>query len=126
MERPESPTTTWTPETEAERRAIREQMERLLANPLFRNSRRYPSLFRYVVEKTLEGQSDQLKERTLGIEVFGRDPDYDTNVDPVVRATAGEIRKRIAQYYHEPGHDTEIRIDFPPGSYVPEFRMPVK
>jgi hypothetical protein len=60
------------------------------------------------------------------VEVFGREPDYDTNLDPVVRTTAVEIRKRIAQYYHEAGHENEIRIDFPAGSYLPEFRMPEK
>lgn len=109
---------------DAERKAIQEQMERMLANPLFRNSRRYPNLLRYVVEHALQGQTVELKERTLGVEVFGREPDYDTNLDPVVRTTAGEIRKRIAQYYHEPGHDKEIRIDLSPGSYIPEFRVP--
>ena len=114
----------WVPETEAEHRAIREQLDRLLTNPLFKNSRRYPSLLRYVVEHTLAGDSQHLKERTLGIEVFHRDPQYDTNLDPVVRITAGEIRKRIAQYYHEPGRDGEIRIDLPAGSYVPEFHLP--
>ena len=81
-------------------------------------------MLRYVVERAIEGQTDHLKERTLGVAVFGRDPAYDTNLDPVVRVTAGEIRKRIAQYYHEPGHETEIRIDFPPGSYLPEFHAP--
>ena len=70
------------------------------------------------------GNVDQLKERTLGIEVFGRELDYDTNIDHIVRSTAGEIRKRIAQYYHEPGHESEIRIDLPSGSYVPEFHWP--
>ena len=70
--------------------------------------------------------AEPLKERTLGVEVFGRAPDYDTNLDPVVRTTAVEIRKRIAQYYHEEGHQNEIRIDFPAGSYLPEFRMPEK
>jgi hypothetical protein len=108
---------------EPEFTAIQEQLERILANPLFRNSKRYPNLLRYVVEQTLQGQTAQLKERTLGIEVFGRDPDYDTNLDPVVRTTAGEIRKRIAQYYHEPGRENEIRIDLPLGSYIPEIRM---
>ena len=62
-----------------------------------------------------------LKERTLGIAVFGREPSYDTSTDPVVRATAGEIRKRIAQYYQESGREHEIRINLSPGSYVPEF-----
>jgi hypothetical protein len=79
-----------------------------------------------VVERALQGHSEPLKERTLGVEVFGREPHYDTNLDPVVRTTAVEIRKRIAQYYQEPGHETEIRIDFPPGSYLPEFRMAEK
>ena len=81
-------------------------------------------MLRYVVQRAMEGQADHLKERTLGVAVFGRDPAYDTNLDPVVRVTAGEIRKRIAQYYHEPGHEAEIRIDFPPGSYLPEFHVP--
>ncbi len=114
------------PETQAERNAIREQLERLLANPLFKHSRRYPSMLRYVVEHALSGDSGQLKERTLGIEVFARDPHYDTNLDPVVRTTAGEIRKRIAQYYHEPGHEGEVRIDLPAGSYLPDFHLPAR
>ena len=78
------------------------------------------------MERSLKGHTEHLKERTLGIEVFGREPGYDTNLDPVVRTTAVEIRKRIAQYYHEPRHETEIRIDFPPGTYLPEFRIPQK
>lgn len=112
------------PENSTERAAVHEQLERILASPLFKNSKRYPNLLRYVVERSLQGHTDNLKERSLGIEVFGRDPDYDTNADPVVRTTATEIRKRIAQYYHEAGHETEIRIDFPPGTYLPEFRPP--
>ncbi len=111
--------------SEAEREAIQQQLERMLADPLFRNSRRYPNLLRFLVERTLQGQTEDLKERTLGIVVFDRKPDYDTTLDPVVRTTAGEVRKRIAQYYHEPGRQNEIRIDLPVGSYVPEIRMPV-
>ena len=124
MERLRSPEVRRPVYSEAEREAIRNQMERMLANPLFKNSKRYPNLLRYIVEHTLAGFPAELKERTLGVEVFGRQPDYDTNADPVVRATAGEIRKRIAQYYHEHGHETEIRIDLLPGSYVPEFEIP--
>lgn len=118
------PATRHVPYSETERDAIRKQLERILANPLFKHSKRYPNLLRYVVEHTLEGAPFDLKERNLGVEVFGREPNYDTNADPIVRATAGEIRKRIAQYYHEPGHEDEIRIDLSPGSYVPEFEMP--
>jgi len=112
------------PDPGPDRAAVREQLERILASPLFRNSKRYPSLLRYVVEQVLEGHGSELKERTLGIEVFGRTPDYDTNLDPVVRISAAEIRKRIAQYYHEAGREEEVRIDLPLGSYVPEFRFP--
>jgi len=103
---------------------VREQLERIVSSPLLRNSKRYPSLLRHVVEQALDGRAHDLKERTLGIEVFGRNPDYDTNVDPVVRISAAEIRKRIAQYYHESGHEDELRIELPLGSYVPEFRLP--
>jgi len=110
--------------SEDESKAVREQLERILANPLFCNSKRYPNMLRYIVEQTLQGKTSHLKERTLGVEVFGRKTYYDTNLDPVVRTTAGEIRKRIAQYYHEPGRENEIRIDLPMGSYVPEIRMP--
>ena len=110
----------------AERAAIREQLDRMLASPLFKNSKRYPNLLRYIVEQTLEGTSIDLKERTLGIEVFGRAPGYDTNADPIVRATASELRKRIAQYYHEDEHQNETRIDLSPGSYVPEFRFTIE
>lgn len=114
----------WAPETEAERTAIREQQGRLLNSPIFINSRRCASLLRFVVDCALEGKADHLKERTLGIDVFQRDPNYDTNHDPVVRTTAVEIRKRLAQYYTAPEHEHEIRICFPAGSYVPEFKLP--
>ena len=109
---------------ESDRDAIREQLERILKDPLFLYSKRYPGFLRYVVAQTLEGKADGLKERTLGMEVFGRDPNYDTNLDNVVRSTAGEIRKRLAQYYQAPQHKDEIRIDLPSGSYVPRFHYP--
>jgi hypothetical protein len=79
---------------------------------------------RYIVEETLEGRGPNLKERTLGVEVFGRAPDYDTASDPIVRVTVAEIRKRIAQYYHEEAHTSELRIELTPGSYLPEFLHP--
>ncbi|MGA2113539.1 MAG: hypothetical protein ABSH56_02175 [Bryobacteraceae bacterium] len=101
--------------------AIRAQVERILSSQQFRGSRRCLSLLRHIVEHTVTGDTAQLKERTLGIEVFEREPDYDTSQDPVVRATAGEIRKKLAQYYQEPGHQSELRIDLLAGSYIAEF-----
>jgi hypothetical protein len=105
---------------------VRQQLERLIRHPIFSQSRRYSSLLRYLVEETLEGHSDHLKERTVGTDVFGRAPSYDTNTDPVVRTTAAQLRHRIARYYAQPEHASEIRILLPPGAYVPEFLEPVE
>ncbi len=109
------------PATAAQQEAVRAQMDEMLRSTHFRNSRRYPTLLRYIVEEALEGRGAQLKERVLGVEVFGRSPDYDTASDPIVRVTVAEIRKRIAQYYHEDAHAFELRIELKPGSYIPEF-----
>jgi hypothetical protein len=102
-------------------REILEQLDRITGSSHFRNSKRYPSLLRYIVGEALAGRSESLKERTLGTCVFGRTADYDTNLDPVVRISAGEVRKRIAQYYQSPGHEHELRIEIPLGSYMPRF-----
>jgi hypothetical protein len=110
--------------SEAEAVAIHSQLERLFASPFFKNSKRCVTFLYYVTEGALRGESQKLKERTLGVDVFERKPDYDTNLDPVVRTTANEVRKRLAQYYNGGGHEAEIRIDLPAGSYVPEFRVP--
>jgi hypothetical protein len=61
--------------TDVERIGVREQLDRILASPVLRNSKRYPSFLKYIVERTLEGQGDSLKERTIAVEVFGRPPD---------------------------------------------------
>jgi hypothetical protein len=121
---PEPATESWTPSNEAERGAVQQQLEKLLATPLFNSSRRYPSFLRHVVARVLAGETDQLKERILGVEIFGRNADYDTNTDPIVRVTAAEIRKRIEHYYQDPKHSQEIRIYLPAGSYAPQFSWP--
>src|SRR5689334_22253874 len=68
------------PSTLEERELVRVQLERILASSVFRNSKRYTSVLKYIVERALEGATDHLKERTIGIEVFGRTPDYDTAI----------------------------------------------
>lgn len=103
---------------------VREQLRRLLAHPLFTNSKRYPVLLAYTVEQKLAGNAGNLKERTIGVEAFGREPSYDVNLDPVVRMTASEVRKRLIQYYYNPDHAGELVIELPVGSYVPSFREP--
>ena len=103
---------------------VREQLRRLLAHPLFTNSKRYPVLLAYTVEQALDGNASELKERTIGVEAFGREPNYDVNLDPVVRTTAAEVRKRLIQYYYNSDHAGELLIEMPVGSYVPSFRQP--
>ena len=76
------------------------------------------------MEQTLNGSADQIKERTIGVEVFERDPSYDTNVDHIVRTAATELRKRLATYYVDEKHRSELRIDLVPGSYIPKFTLP--
>jgi hypothetical protein len=119
-----SVTGAWHPKTASEKQLVRLQLERIVSDGRFTASKRYPSLLRYIVEQTLAGNEDDLKERTLGVEVFHRPPDYDTNADPVVRLCAAEVRKRLAQYYQSPAHGGEFRIELNPGSYVPHFSPP--
>jgi hypothetical protein len=108
----------WTEESKA---VAREQLNRILESHHFRSSKRCSQFLRYVVERTIDDHHEPLKERTLGIEIFGRDTMYDTAQDPVVRTTAGEVRKRLAQYYQESELPHEVRITLPPGHYVPEI-----
>jgi hypothetical protein len=114
------------PKSEADCQQIREQLGRVLESGPFRTSKRYPALLTYVVEKALQNDTEALKERTLGVEVFHRLPQYDTNADPVVRIAASEVRKRLAQYYYDSSRSSEIHIELPPGSYVPEFYVSTK
>jgi hypothetical protein len=111
----------WMPLTAEDRQAVLGELGDIVSSYHFRGSKRYPALLQYVVDAALDNRLGDLKERTLGVEVFGRDPGYDTNADPVVRVSAGEVRKRIAQYYHENGSHSRVQIDLPLGSYAPEF-----
>ena len=101
--------------------AVHAQLARLLQSSHFRNSKRSQSLLRFVVQAALAGDQNSLKERCVGAAVFGRDAAYDTAQDPIVRNAAIEVRKRLAQYYLEPEHAAELRIELPSGSYMPSF-----
>jgi hypothetical protein len=95
----------------------------LLASPQFKGSQRSRQFLKYVVTCTLDGGSDRLRERVLGMDLFSRPVSYDPSEDSVVRVAASDVRKRLAQYYAEEGHQTGLRIDLPLGSYVPEFKV---
>jgi hypothetical protein len=119
-----SVTSAWHPKTAREKELVRSQLEKIVSDGRFAASKRYPGLLRYIVEQTLADNEENLKERTLGVEVFHRPPDYDTNLDPVVRLCAAEVRKRLAQYYQSPARGDELRIELHPGSYIPVFSPP--
>src|SRR3984885_889713 len=103
---------------------VREQLDMLIRDHAFRSSKRSVAFLSYVVEQTLNGSADQIKERTIGVEVFDREPSYDTNLDHIVRTAATELRKRLAIYYGEEKHRSELRIGLIPGSYIPRFTLP--
>src|ERR1035441_2342486 len=73
---------------------IRAQLDLLVRDEVFRSSRRSVAFLRYVVEQTLSGSASQIKERTIGVEVFGREPTYDTNGDHIVRTAATRSEER--------------------------------
>lgn len=104
--------------------AIIAECHHILSHHAFRKSKRCVTLFQYLVDRSLAGNHEALKERVLGMEVFGRSADYDTNADPVVRMTANEIRKRLAQYYQEDDGGSGIRVHLFPGSYCLHFELP--
>src|ERR1700691_2776015 len=99
---------TWHPQSKQDREAVLSELEAILASPHFCNSKRYPALLRFIVENSLAAKVELLKERTLGVEVFDRPHDYDTNTDTVVRYTAGEVRKRLLLYYSEQSHPSSL------------------
>jgi hypothetical protein len=95
----------------------------MLKAPIFTQSGRCKRFLTHVVLQTLTGNAGDLKERTIGISVFDRTNDYDTGDDSIVRVTANEVRKRLAQFYGESASAHPIQIELPRGSYVPEFRI---
>lgn len=96
---------------------VQQALAQIFQSVPFRSSKQSQHLLQYIVDQSLAGHRELLKERLIGVNVFGRRPDYDTNEDPVVRTRAGEVRKRLAQYYLGEGKHCAIRIEISPGSY---------
>ena len=101
---------------EPQRAAILRELENILNSHAFRASKRSQQFLSYVVEHTLEGHGEVLKERSIGVELFQRPVDYARGEDGVVRVQAGEVRRRLAQYYHERLDSSLVRIELPVGS----------
>ncbi len=101
--------------------AVRSSLERALSSPEFRTSKRCQDFLRFVVERALAGRSDELKERLIGIEAFGRAVSYDSNEDGIVRIKASEVRRRLNAYYAGIGKQDPVKIELPVGGYIPHF-----
>ena len=100
---------------------VHAELERILASPPFAGGGRAGSLLRYLVDRTLEGQGDTLKEYVLGVELFNRGEQFDPKVDTIVRVEARRLRAKLDEYYGGPGTSDPVRIDIPRGAYVPTF-----
>lgn len=105
----------------SEREIVLQELERILASRYFKSSDRSKQFLRFVIFSKLDGHAERLKERSIGIELFHRPPGYATGEDPVVRVQAGEVRRRLEQYYQELPEPPHLRIELPVGSYSPLF-----
>jgi TolB-like protein len=100
---------------------IRGELDRVLASETFANAGRLSRLLKFVVDRTLAGEGDQLKEYLLGVEVFDRGEQYDPRLDSIVRVEARRLRAKLDEYYASAGSNDPVVIEVPRGSYVPTF-----
>jgi hypothetical protein len=100
---------------------LKNHLDELAEGAAFKGSHRSQQFLRYIVEKTLEGSFDSLKERMIGFELFQRPPSYDTGEDAIVRVTASDVRRRLLQHYGRSGGTSQFRINLLSGSYIPEI-----
>ena len=101
--------------------AVRSELEKILGSHTFRTCPAQANFLRYVVEEALAGRGDEIKEYSIGVEVFGRGKSFDPRVNNIVRAEANRLRARLAKYYDTEGSQNAIRIELPKGGYAPVF-----
>jgi serine/threonine protein kinase/Tol biopolymer transport system component len=101
--------------------SILEQLNKILSSSLFANADHSRTLLKFVVEQTVSGRTDHLKEYTVGAEGLGRGSSFDPSTDTIVRAEASRLRTRLEHYYTSEGRADPVEIALPKGSYVPQF-----
>jgi adenylate cyclase len=103
--------------------AVREQLARIVNSPGFISSARLSRFLTHIVNRTIEGELNSLKEFSVAMEVFDRSSDYDPNIDAIVRVQARRLRAKLKAYYEEgAGTNDPVLIALRPGSYMPIFR----
>jgi TolB-like protein len=112
--------------SEADQKAIREQLVRILSSGPFHQSQRRQRFLEYLVNETLAGRGERLKAYNVALEVFDRPETFDPVIDPLVRIEAARLRDKLREYYAGDGQRDPILIDLPKGTYTPqiEFRQP--
>jgi Tol biopolymer transport system component len=100
---------------------VRSELGKVLSSPVFAGSPRMSRFLTFIVEETLAGNSDGIKEYAIAIEVFDKRPDYDPRTDSTVRTEAGKLRARLSRYYQTEGRGDTLVISIPKGKYVPVF-----
>jgi hypothetical protein len=108
-------------ESRKERAALEQHLAEVIEGTAFKGSHRSGQFLRYTVEKAMAGHFESLKERVIGVELFGRSTSYDTSDDAIVRVTASDVRKRLLLHYGKYGATAQYRINLPSGSYIPEI-----
>ena len=101
--------------------ALQQHVTEIVEGTAFRGSHRSGQFLKYIVDQSIAGHFESLKERVIGMELFGRSPSYDTGEDAIVRVTASDVRKRLLQHYGKYGTPSEFRLRLPLGSYIPEI-----
>jgi hypothetical protein len=108
-------------ETKGDIASLQKHLKEVIEGDAFKGSHRSGQFLQYIIDQSIAGHFDSLKERVIGMELFGRSPSYDTGDDAIVRVTASDVRKRLLQHYGRPGATSGFRISLPSGSYIPEI-----
>src|SRR6202789_1172846 len=108
-------------ETKGDIASLQKHLKEVIEGDAFKGSHRSGQFLQYIIDQSIAGHFDSLKERVIGMELFGRSPTYDTGDDAIVRVTASDVRKRLLQHYGRPGATSGFRISLPSGSYIPEI-----
>lgn len=103
--------------------SVADQLARICASRTFANAPMLRRFIKHVVTAALKGQSHELKEYSIGVEVFGRGPAFDPRVDTIVRVEARRLRAKLFEYYAGEGRADPVVFELPKGHYVPEFRL---
>lgn len=101
--------------------AVRDQLSAVLAGSAFRDSELHRKLLRFLVDTTLRGEADSLKEFVVAAEVWGRNVSFDPRIHSMVRVAVGRLRARLRDYYGSEGANDPIRFHIPSGSYLVLF-----